>query len=59
MNTWYNITVSNMANHLAEDAGAPELRYPLNSAFRANRRSKSAFHPLGALIGVLTMVFAK
>ena len=59
MNTWYNITVSNMANHLAEDAGAPELRNPLNSAAHANRCSRIAFRSLRTLIGVLTMAFAK
>lgn len=59
MNTWYSITISNMANHLAEDVGAPELRNPLNSAFHANRHSKSEFHPLRTLIDILSMVFAK
>lgn len=35
MNTWYNESAVNIASMLAEDAGAPELRNPRNSAIRA------------------------
>ena len=35
MNTWYNENTINIASMLAEDAGAPELRNPRNSAIRA------------------------
>ena len=39
MNSWFN--APNIATMLAEDAGAPELRNPMNSGMRAaGRRSR-------------------
>ena len=34
MNYMSNMPIQNIANLLAEDAGAPELRNPLNSSMR-------------------------
>ena len=58
MNNWYNTTVPNMAYLMAEDAGAPELRNPLNSAIRANRSRRPAAHPLRALKALIAALFA-
>ena len=58
MNTWINMSASNMAYLMAEDTGAPELRNPLNSALRANKEGRSAAHPLRALKAFVVALFA-
>lgn len=58
MNTWFNVNVSGMASLMAEDAGAPELRNPLNSAMRVNRNNKPAANPLRALKALVAAMFA-
>ena len=55
MITSFDIRSSNMANMLAEDAGAPELRNPLNYSFRNGlfKAAKAAAAALSAIVSAI------
>ena len=58
MNTWYN-NASYMANLLAEDTGAVELRNPLNNGMRAYHKSRNTSHPQRVLKNLFMMLLAR
>ena len=55
MITSFDIRSSEMANMLAEDAGAPELRNPLNYGFRrgVHKAAKAALAAIGAIVSAI------
>lgn len=58
MNTWYN-NASNMANLLAEDTGAYELRNPLNNGMRAFHKNRSTTHLQSVLKSLFTILLGR
>mgnify|MGYP007102004767 CR=1 FL=1 len=58
MYTWFNINAYSFSSVLAEDAGAPELRNPLNSGMRTTVRAPRVERVWRALKNALVMVFA-
>lgn len=53
MNLYMDHSACGMAHMMAEDAGAPELRNPLNSGVRARRAGRRAIRPLRALVRLI------
>ena len=55
MITSFDIRSSEMANMLAEDAGAPELRNPRNYGFRrgVHKAAKAALAAIGAIVSAI------
>ena len=59
MNTWTNLNTSGMAYLLAEDAGAPELRNPMNSGMHVSHKSRHRGNLLRILKSLIAMVVLK